>query len=75
MRRGNGGAAMTAAHYLLLAAIINSIPDQAARQLAADTFATEFRKRYPNKFDADLWTRKTGGKVQGFDITTGKFIS
>lgn len=72
-KRGNGGAMMSSAHCLLMANLVATITDQAARQAAADHFATELRKRYPNTFDTALWERKTGGKVQGYDIHTGKF--
>jgi len=61
-------------HYRILAEIVAAIANDDARRKAADHFATEFRKRYPDGFDPAMWARLTGGKVQGFDIRTGKFV-
>lgn len=55
------GAAMSFGHYLLIAHIIRSIPDENARKIAADHFATEFNKR-SKSFDPFQWEKATGGK-------------
>jgi hypothetical protein len=56
-----GGVKMTVGHYLLIGNIISTIPDPAARKIAADHFATEFNKR-SFAFDPYQWEKKTGGK-------------
>jgi hypothetical protein len=63
---------MTAAHYRVMADIINEIVDPTARQAAADAFATGLRKRYPG-FNPVSWAAATGGRVRGFNIHTGQF--
>jgi hypothetical protein len=60
-------------HYQVLAELVNSTENEFARQLLADHMATFFRKRYPSGFDPSTWRDKTGGKVLGYDIRTGKF--
>lgn len=61
-----------AAQYRVIAQIVNMLSPEIKKEVA-DLFATEFRKRYPKGFDAAMWTDMTGGKVQGYDIVTGKF--
>lgn len=54
-------AIMTGPIYQLVGHIVRTIPDEAARKIAADHFATEFNKRSP-RFDPMTWERVTGGK-------------
>ena len=73
MTRGRARSAINGKVYKELANIIRAELDIEKRQHMADHFATEFRKRLPS-FDPAYWEKETGGKVQGFDINTGKFI-
>jgi hypothetical protein len=66
-------SAMTSYHYKVFAEIINKLnipPEQ--RLTVANHFATEFRKRFSG-FDPLSWENVTGGKIQGYNINTGKF--
>jgi len=63
---------MVPAVYKHIAAIINSSGDDEFRTRMANHFATEFRKRN-QRFDPVQWEQLTGGKIQGFNIHTGKF--
>lgn len=67
-----GKKMMTSAVYREIASIINSSKDKELKRRMADHFATAFRKNYPS-FDPASWELTTGGKVQGYNIYTGKF--
>lgn len=73
--RNNHRTSFTAGHYRVLADIVDGIADPGARKIAADTFATQFRKRYEDGFDPLKWEQLTGGQVRGYDIRKGRFVS
>lgn len=67
-----GRDTFNAVFYAKIAAILMKIPDEYARQMAANVFATEFRKQSA-AFDPLRFERACGGRIQGYDIRKGRF--